>query len=130
MTQRSQMLFSIAVLVLLCVPVNAQNIYPPPFSFSGEPYNSQPIAPNFFAYVTNQGSDSISGYQVHVLTGGLTGVPGSPFATGPAGADPIDVAVDPTGRCAVVTNSAVARFSPTVSIQTAVRSHPTGRPSW
>jgi hypothetical protein len=92
-----------SALVLLCSAVHAQNIYPPPVTFAGEPYNTQPIAPNFFAYVTNHDSGTVSGYAVNIPSGGLTPVNGSPFSTGGSGSGPISVAVDPTGRCAVVT---------------------------
>jgi len=35
-----------------------------------------------FVYVTNQGSDSITGFQVDNITGQLTPIDGSPFSAG------------------------------------------------
>jgi DNA-binding beta-propeller fold protein YncE len=54
-----------------------------------------------FAYVTNAGSNNISGYTINPSTGALTAIAGSPFA---AGFSPISVAVDPNGKFAYVAN--------------------------
>ena len=54
------------------------------------------VAPHgAFVYVANTLSDSISGFAVHPVSGALTEVPGSPFATQVA---PFSVSVDATGR--------------------------------
>jgi 6-phosphogluconolactonase len=54
-----------------------------------------------FAYVTNEGSSSVSAYTIDGTTGALSPVPGSPFA---AGLSPSSVAVDPSGKFAYVAN--------------------------
>src|SRR5260370_29781003 len=54
-----------------------------------------------FAYVVNNGSNSVSIYSVDSNTGVLTKVGGSQF---PAGSRPESVAVDPSGRFAYVVN--------------------------
>ena len=54
-----------------------------------------------FAYVTNAGDNTVSGYGLDPLTGALTSLPGSPFG---AGTNPISVAIDPTAQFAHVTN--------------------------
>src|SRR5438309_16606 len=59
-----------------------------------------PVAASPFAYVTNAGSNDVSGYKINVSTGALTPMPGSPFAS----RGPFSVAVDPTGKFAYVTN--------------------------
>ena len=60
-----------------------------------------------FAYVTNapfsSGTGNVSGYTIDPNTGALTAIAGSPF---PAGAGPVSVAVDPSGRFAYVANEA------------------------
>jgi len=48
-----------------------------------------------FAYVTNYEGFTVSGYEINPSTGGLTAVPGSPFA---AGEGPTSVTVDPSGK--------------------------------
>lgn len=53
-------------------------------------------------YVTNSGSDTISGYAVNGTTGGLSAIGGSPFANVSA---PSAIAVSPNGFFAFVTNS-------------------------
>jgi 6-phosphogluconolactonase len=53
-----------------------------------------------FAYVTNRGSDNVSGYSI-ASNGVLTPVPGSPFA---AGGGPISVAADPTAKFVYAAN--------------------------
>ena len=54
-----------------------------------------------FAYVANSSSSNVSGYSI-ASNGALTPVPGSPFA---AGATPVSVAVDSTGKFAYVANA-------------------------
>lgn len=53
-------------------------------------------------YVTNSGSDNISGYTVNGTTGGLSAIAGSPFANVLA---PSAIAVSPNGFFAFATNS-------------------------
>jgi probable HAF family extracellular repeat protein len=55
-----------------------------------------------FAYVTNAGGNTVSGYRINASSGALTPVPESPFRTGNAG--PTTAAVDPAGRFLYVTN--------------------------
>ena len=50
-----------------------------------------------FTYVANQFSNDVSGYTINATTGALVPIAGSPFA---AGAAPLSVVVDPTGRFA------------------------------
>jgi 6-phosphogluconolactonase len=66
-----------------------------------------------FAYVANLDSNNVSAYRIG--SGGvLTPVPGSPF---PAGPNPADVTVDPTGRFAYVVNDpGVPEVPGTVSV--------------
>jgi DNA-binding beta-propeller fold protein YncE len=57
--------------------------------------NSQPVSvavdpTGKFAYVTNLGSNNVSGYTIDPMTGALTVISGSPFA---AGSRPFSVAV-------------------------------------
>ena len=61
-----------------------------------------------FAYVANANSANVSGYTINAITGALTPIFGSPFATGAA---PSSVAVDPTGRFAYVANGNSANVS-------------------
>jgi DNA-binding beta-propeller fold protein YncE len=60
-----------------------------------------------FAYVTNSVSSNVSAYTINATTGALTPVAGSPFAASPfvAGTNPYGVAVDPTGKFAIVANN-------------------------
>jgi 6-phosphogluconolactonase (cycloisomerase 2 family) len=53
-----------------------------------------------FAYVVNQGSNTVSTFSINGTTGGLTAV-GSPLATGGL---PVSVTVDLTGRWVYVAN--------------------------
>jgi hypothetical protein len=63
-----------------------------------------------FVYVANSGPSDVappppgdvSGYTIDSSTGALTPIPGSPFS---AGAAPVSVAVDPSGRFVYVANS-------------------------
>jgi 6-phosphogluconolactonase (cycloisomerase 2 family) len=54
-----------------------------------------------FVYVVNRNSNSVSAYAIDPRTGGLTAVPGQPFATGNV---PDSVTVDRTGRFAYTAN--------------------------
>jgi 6-phosphogluconolactonase len=53
-------------------------------------------------YVTNSGSNNVSGYSINAATGGLSALPGSPFANVSA---PSAIAVSSNGFFAFVTNS-------------------------
>jgi 6-phosphogluconolactonase len=66
--------------------------------------------PGNFAYVANEGSNTISAYAIDASTGALTEIAGSPFAA--TGTGPIAVAVDPDGTYLYVANNA----SNTVSV--------------
>ncbi len=55
-----------------------------------------------YLYATNEGSDTVSAFDVDATTGALTEIPGSPF--GALGDRPMCVAVDPTGKFAYVAN--------------------------
>jgi 6-phosphogluconolactonase len=57
-----------------------------------------------FAYVTNGGANSVSGFDINAKTGALTPIPGSPFATGSL---PYSVTVHPTGRFVYVANAGI-----------------------
>jgi 6-phosphogluconolactonase (cycloisomerase 2 family) len=54
-----------------------------------------------FAYVANEGDDTVSGYTINPATGVLTPVEGSPF---PTDSFPKSVAVDPSGRFVYTAN--------------------------
>src|SRR5258705_368024 len=54
-----------------------------------------------FAYVANEGDDTVSGYTINSATGALTPIAGSPIATGSL---PKSVAVGPSGKFAYVVN--------------------------
>jgi hypothetical protein len=85
---------------------SAQSLYPPPFTFPGEPYNTQPIAPNFFLYTSNEADANISGYSINAATGALIPISGSPFAYPVMSPAVYELNVDPTGRCAVAVDDA------------------------
>jgi 6-phosphogluconolactonase len=55
-----------------------------------------------FAYVANENSNDVSGYEINAATGRLTPIEGSPFNTGKS--HPTSVSVDPAGRFLYVTN--------------------------
>jgi YVTN family beta-propeller protein len=65
-----------------------------------------------FAYVTNSGSATVSGYAIEPTAGALTPIKGSPFA---AGSRPVSVAVDPTAKFVYVTNAYAGMGSGNVS---------------
>ena len=80
-----------------------------PFPAGHFPYSVAIDPTGKFAYVANHGSMSygpgnVSAYAINARTGALTQVHGSPFK---AGDYPQDVAIDPTGKFAYVTNSGV-----------------------
>ena len=54
-----------------------------------------------FVYVANGTDGTVSGYTMNPVSGALFAIAGSPFA---AGAEPISVAVDPSGKFAYVAN--------------------------
>jgi YVTN family beta-propeller protein len=60
-----------------------------------------------FAYVTSFSDSNVSAYTIDPATGALTAIPGSPFS---AGADPVSVAVDPSGKFVYVANNAVGNI--------------------
>src|SRR5437588_4874452 len=51
-----------------------------------------------FLYVSNNGTNNISGFSINTTTGALTPVSGSPFATGGSGIFGISLAVTPNGK--------------------------------
>jgi YVTN family beta-propeller protein len=64
-----------------------------------------------FVYVINASSNNISAYSIDPVTGALTAVSGSPFATG---LGPFSLEVDPSGKYAYVADSqsnSVSAFS-------------------
>ena len=90
-----------------------------PFAAGPEPWGVAVDPTGKFAYVTNvtdggklayvtnitspSSSGSVSAYAINARSGALTQVPGSPFAA--SGNYPWDVAIDPSGKFAYVTNS-------------------------
>lgn len=67
------------------------------------------ITPNGkYVYVTNSGSNDVSGYSVDGTTGALTEITGSPFAASTA---PSAVTVDPSSRYVYVTNKSASSIS-------------------
>jgi 6-phosphogluconolactonase (cycloisomerase 2 family) len=70
--------------------------------------NPPPTGYKYYAYVANGSSDNISGYSINTATGAWTGIAGSPFM---AGARPVQVGVDPTGKFAYVVNQGSANIS-------------------
>jgi 6-phosphogluconolactonase (cycloisomerase 2 family) len=67
----------------------------------GNPLTSAPQ----FAYVSNNGTNSVSAFTINAGTGALTTVPGSPFDEGGAARNPVSVTADPSGRFVYVANS-------------------------
>ncbi len=68
----------------------------------------QAFAPKY-AYVINNGDYTISGYTVDSVTGLLTPVPGSPFASGVP--EPFRISLDPQGRFLYVVGGATGSFA-------------------
>jgi DNA-binding beta-propeller fold protein YncE len=64
--------------------------------------------PPRFLYVANRGSGDVSAYTIDAVSGNLTPVAGSPFATG---GSPVAIAVDPTGAYAYVANQSSGTIS-------------------
>lgn len=65
-------------------------------------------------YVSNSGSNNVSGFDVDSMTGALIPVPGSPFATGGAAGGGISLECTPDGQFVIATNggsSSVTVFS-------------------
>lgn len=60
-----------------------------------------------FAYVSNEGSNNVSAFDVNPITGALTSIAGSPFASDSA---PSSIAVDRTGRFVYAANSGTLIF--------------------
>jgi 6-phosphogluconolactonase (cycloisomerase 2 family) len=80
-----------------------------PFSTSGTNPLAVAVDPsNRFAYVVNQGSNTIAGFEINPVTGALTAIPGSPFA---AGAAPNSLAVDPSGSFLYVADAGANNVS-------------------
>ncbi len=64
--------------------------------------------PGNFLYATNDASNTISGFSIDTVTGALTPVPGSPFATGEFSVQNISLAVTPDGQFLYAGNVAFA----------------------
>ena len=70
-----------------------------------------------FLYVSNNGTNDISGFSIDTTTGALTPVPGSPFDNGPfrnGGAPVCDINADPSGKLLLLAdceNSLITVFS-------------------
>jgi 6-phosphogluconolactonase len=73
-----------------------------PFAGQGGPCSIAFDPMGKFVYATNQGSNTVSVYQIDPGSGAPTAVAGSPFA---AGQTPSAVAVDPTGEFVYVANA-------------------------
>jgi 6-phosphogluconolactonase len=79
-----------------------------------------------FAYVANEGSRNVSGYTIDPSTGALKPIAGSPFT---AGASPVSVAVDSSGKFAYVVNEGSRNVSgytidPSTGVLTAIAGSP------
>ena len=94
-----------------------------PFAAGGTP-NSLVIEPSGkYLYVTNNGDNTISAYQIDSSSGALAQISGSPFAITGGGSEPEQIVVDPTGKylyvaCAALNGNstgAVTAFSITAS---------------
>jgi len=66
------------------------------------------INPPRFLYVANRGAGNVSGFSINAAGGALTPIPGSPFASG---ANPVSIAVDPTGAYAYIANQSSGSIS-------------------
>ncbi|HRY53190.1 MAG TPA: beta-propeller fold lactonase family protein, partial [Spirochaetia bacterium] len=73
------------------------------------------VYPSYALYAANYGGNNLSAYAVDANTGALgAALPGSPYATGSAGAYPFSVTVDPAGKFVYVANlmaSSISVFS-------------------
>ena len=85
---------------LSLIQTSRTRVSPTAFAFSSGT-TSVNTAPKF-AYVANQGSNSISAFGINSSTGALSGVSGSPFA---AGMQPVFITSDPKGRFVYAINS-------------------------
>jgi 6-phosphogluconolactonase (cycloisomerase 2 family) len=78
-----------------------------------------------FLYVTNSANNTIAGYAIDPLSGSLTPVAGSPFATG---SDPISLSLSPFGQFAYVLDGdgtiSQYRINSTTGVLTAVPGSP------
>src|SRR6202011_1547651 len=81
-----------------------------PFAAGSGPFSVAVDPSGKFAYVVNEGDNTVSGYTINATTGALTPIAGSPFA-GTAGTYPQPVAVDPSGKFAYVANSSSTTVS-------------------
>jgi 6-phosphogluconolactonase (cycloisomerase 2 family) len=61
-----------------------------------------------FAFVTNQGSNNVSGYTLNIASGSLNALPFSPFTTG---FNPVSIAPDPLGRFVYTVASGVWAYT-------------------
>jgi YVTN family beta-propeller protein len=75
-----------------------------PFLAGSGPFSVAVDPSGKFAYVANNDSNNVSGYTINPSTGALAPMAGSPLPGFPAGAAPISVAVDPTGKFVYVAN--------------------------
>ena len=64
-----------------------------------------------FLYVSNNGTNNISGFSINTTTGALTPVSGSPFATGGSGIFGISLAVTPNGKFVYAGNAGSRNIS-------------------
>ena len=97
-----------------------------PFA-AGVGANSVAVDPSGkFAYVANAGYNAVAGYTINPTTGALAPIAGIfPFGPSfPAGAGPILVAVDPSGKFAYVANGTATTFRGTRSTRSPGRSRP------
>ena len=76
-----------------------------PFGTGGNPEGVAVDPTGKFVYVPNSLSDSVSAYTIDATSGALTSVAGSPFGTGTTPQGVTNVAFDPTGKFAYVTNA-------------------------
>jgi len=76
-----------------------------PFGTGGNPEGVAVDPTGKFVYVPNSLSDSVSAYTMDATSGALTAVAGSPFGAGTTPQGVANVAFDPTGKFAYVTNA-------------------------
>ncbi len=58
-----------------------------------------------FLYVANGGTNNVSAFSINPVTGALTAIPGSPFATGGSAGSGISLATTPDDKFLIATNS-------------------------
>ena len=56
-------------------------------------------------YIANDGSNNVSGFDINAVTGALTLVPGSPFATGGSSGSGISLDCTPNGQFLIAANA-------------------------